>query len=77
MFYLIYWFIYSSKNILCNQNEWEIAETKPAVTWPDKGHITFDNYSVKYREELDNVLNNICADIAPGEKIGIVGRTGT
>ena len=56
--------------------EWEIKETKPAISWPDKGNIKFDNYSVKYREDLDFVLKDINAEIMPGEKIGIVGRTG-
>lgn len=63
----------------CNtphEAEWSIEKTKPKPDWPDKGHIVLDNYSVKYREELENVLNGIVADIKPGEKIGIVGRTG-
>ena len=34
------------------------------------------NYSVKYRKDLDNVLDDLSTFIAPGEKIGIVGRTG-
>ena len=49
---------------------------KTAISWPDKGYIKFDNYSVKYREDLDFVLKDINAEIMPGEKIGIVGRTG-
>ena len=59
-----------------HEEAWTLAETKPKENWPDKGHITFKNYSVKYRQELDNVLNSITIDIQPGEKIGIVGRTG-
>ncbi len=55
--------------------EWN-SEDRPKESWPDRGHIKFDEYSVKYRKELDNVLNEINADIKPGEKIGIVGRTG-
>jgi ATP-binding cassette subfamily C (CFTR/MRP) protein 1 len=31
---------------------------------------------LKYRDELDNVLNDLNIEINPGEKIGIVGRTG-
>ena len=63
----------------CNtphEAEWIIEKTKPKPEWPDKGHIVLDNYSVKYREELDNILNGVSADVKPGEKIGIVGRTG-
>lgn len=58
------------------QAEWTIEKSKPPNNWPSNGKISFDNYSVKYREELENVLNKITANIEPGEKIGIVGRTG-
>jgi len=59
-----------------HEDEWRIEETKPAKTWPEKGHISFKNYSVKYREGLDDVLKDLTLEILPGEKIGIVGRTG-
>ena len=35
-----------------------------------------NKYSTRYRKGLDLVLRDITADIKPGEKIGIVGRTG-
>jgi len=54
---------------------WEIKGTN-LDKWPGKGHIMFDDYGVKYREELDYVLKNISTEIMPGEKIGIIGRTG-
>lgn len=63
----------------CNtphEAEWSIEASKPSSNWPEQGHIVLDDYSVKYRQELENVLNNIDADIRPGEKVGIVGRTG-
>lgn len=44
--------------------------------WPDQGQIEFKNYSTSYRENLDPVLKHINLVIAPGEKIGVVGRTG-
>lgn len=59
-----------------HEDEWRIEETKPPKSWPDKGHITFDDYHVKYREGLDDVLKGLTLDIEPSEKIGIVGRTG-
>ncbi|KAF9315904.1 Multidrug resistance-associated protein 1 [Podila horticola] len=56
------------------------APTTTAVAlpknWPQNGHIVFRNYSTRYREGLDLVIKNISLDIRPGEKIGIVGRTG-
>nr|UOU03336.1 ATP-binding cassette subfamily C1-5 [Brachionus rubens] len=59
-----------------HEAEYSIPETKPDDEWPQNGEIIFNNYSVKYREELDNVLSNINAVVKPSEKIGIVGRTG-
>lgn len=51
-------------------------EKRPDENWPSKGGIEFKNYSTKYRENLDPVLNNINVKIEPCEKVGIVGRTG-
>ena len=44
--------------------------------FPIKGEITFKNYSNKYRPNTPLVLNNISINLHPGEKVGIVGRTG-
>eukprot|EP01111_Echinosteliopsis_oligospora_P007904 TRINITY_DN2325_c0_g1_i1.p1 TRINITY_DN2325_c0_g1~~TRINITY_DN2325_c0_g1_i1.p1 ORF type:complete len:1459 (-),score=347.50 TRINITY_DN2325_c0_g1_i1:133-4509(-) len=44
--------------------------------WPSVGNIEFTNVEVKYRPELPPVLRDINISIRPGEKIGIVGRTG-
>ena len=37
----------------------------------------FQNYSLRYRPELDPVLRDISLRIKPQEKIGIIGRTGS
>lgn len=66
-------------NEYCNtphEAKWSIEETKPNKEWPNKGHVQFINYSLKYREELDFVLKDLNIEIQPCEKIGIVGRTG-
>ncbi|CAK8679779.1 unnamed protein product [Clavelina lepadiformis] len=55
---------------------WEIHETVPPSEWPMKGELRFEKYSTRYREGLNLVLRNISCDIRPGEKVGIVGRTG-
>jgi ABC-type multidrug transport system fused ATPase/permease subunit len=55
---------------------WEIEERKPPKTWPELGRIHFNSFQARYREGLDLVLKNINCSIMPGEKIGIVGRTG-
>ncbi|KAG7840075.1 hypothetical protein KL942_002874 [Ogataea angusta] len=49
----------------------------PPPSWPSTGTIEYKNYSTRYRENLDPVLKNINLSIRAGEKIGIVGRTGS
>jgi ABC-type multidrug transport system fused ATPase/permease subunit len=58
------------------QKPWEIPETQPALEWPQQGLVQFNSYSTRYRTGLDVVLNDISCSIQPGEKVGIVGRTG-
>ena len=45
--------------------------------WPQKGQIRFENYSVRYRPNTEIVLKNLNFNVNPGEKVGIVGRTGS
>ena len=42
-----------------------------------KGSIVYDNVSFSYQPQGDIVLKNISFVIRPGEKVGIVGRTGS
>ena len=53
-----------------------IFKNRPAMSWPRKGAVSFNNYSTRYRPGLDLVLKDINLDIKPHEKIGVVGRTG-
>jgi ATP-binding cassette subfamily C (CFTR/MRP) protein 4 len=48
----------------------------PALTWPNAGKITFDRVSMRYSLDKQWVLKDVSVGIHPGEKIGIVGRTG-
>ncbi|KAJ3116709.1 hypothetical protein HDU96_008948 [Phlyctochytrium bullatum] len=48
----------------------------PAV-WPGAGQIEVKNLEVRYNTEDDPVLKNLNLSIRPGEKVGIVGRTGS
>ena len=56
--------------------EWSVKDVKVPKSWPSEGKIVLKNYGCKYRKELDFVLKDINVEILPGEKIGIVGRTG-
>ncbi|KAH9380804.1 hypothetical protein HPB48_020242 [Haemaphysalis longicornis] len=55
---------------------WERPDFKPDNMWPTAGRVVFDNYSTRYRDDLELVLKGISCDVSPGEKVGIVGRTG-
>jgi ATP-binding cassette subfamily C (CFTR/MRP) protein 4 len=52
------------------------GELKPPVNWPTEGRIEFQNYKLRYRPELEPVLKGINLKIVPGNKIGVIGRTG-
>jgi ABC-type multidrug transport system fused ATPase/permease subunit len=44
--------------------------------WPTRGKIEFRNLKLRYRPGLPLVLQGLNAVIEPGERIGVVGRTG-
>jgi len=54
----------------------EIPERKPKAPWPAEGRVEIKDVFLKYRPGLPDVLRGLTMDVAPGEKIGIVGRTG-
>ncbi|KAG9944556.1 P-loop containing nucleoside triphosphate hydrolase protein, partial [Aureobasidium melanogenum] len=45
-------------------------------TWPEWGEIVFDDVHMRYRRGLPDVLHGLNIRIRPGERMGIVGRTG-
>jgi ABC-type multidrug transport system fused ATPase/permease subunit len=53
-----------------------IPQNRPPSNWPSKGSVEFINYSTRYRTDFDLVLRNLTFKILPGEKVGVVGRTG-
>ena len=61
------------ENEKLNQKENDLSEK----SWPGEGKVIFNNYSMKYRNDCDLALNDINIEINPGEKIGIIGRTGS
>lgn len=53
-----------------------IPDSRPDPDWPSKGAVEFIDYSTRYRPDFDFVLKKIAFKILPGEKVGVVGRTG-
>lgn len=44
--------------------------------WPERGAMEFKNVSLKYRPDTATVLHDLSFKVRPGEKVGVVGRTG-
>lgn len=49
---------------------------KPRITWPETGAVEFKHAYLTYAEESGPVLKDLNINITPGDKVGIVGRTG-
>ncbi|XP_074964157.1 ATP-binding cassette sub-family C member 2 isoform X2 [Phalacrocorax aristotelis] len=58
-----------------NEAPW-VTEKRPPRGWPSKGEIQFVDLQVRYRPELELVLQGITCNIGSTEKVGVVGRTG-
>ncbi|KAF9268335.1 hypothetical protein L218DRAFT_954696 [Marasmius fiardii PR-910] len=54
----------------------ELPGDKDVGAWPKEGKVEFKDVVMNYRPGLPPVLKGISFSIAPGEKVGIVGRTG-
>ncbi|KAF9990004.1 hypothetical protein BGZ75_003992 [Mortierella antarctica] len=63
-------------NCLEHEPPAEIEDRKPSASWPSEGHISFQSVTMRYRDDLPLVLNNISFEIQAGHNIGVVGRTG-
>ncbi|XP_010013553.1 PREDICTED: multidrug resistance-associated protein 7 [Nestor notabilis] len=48
-----------------------------AADWPSRGLVEFRQVVLAYRAGLANALDGVSFTIYPGEKVGIVGRTGS
>ncbi|KAL9126805.1 MAG: hypothetical protein Q9217_004200 [Psora testacea] len=55
----------------------ESSVCTPQTPWPKEGAIEIRKLSMRYRENLPLVLSDVDLVIKPGEKIIIVGRTGS
>ncbi|XP_065358147.1 ATP-binding cassette sub-family C member Sur [Calliphora vicina] len=48
-----------------------------AISWPQRGDISFENVSLRYEGQPEDVIKNLNLTIASGQRIGICGRTGS
>lgn len=49
---------------------------QPPPSWPSQGAISFSGLTMRFRPGLPYALEGVSLSIHPGEKIGVVGRTG-
>ncbi|CAK9138988.1 unnamed protein product [Ilex paraguariensis] len=57
--------------------EWKLTGSLPSPNWPNRGDIDIKDLQVRYRPNTPLVLKGINLSIHGGEKIGVVGRTGS
>uniref|UniRef100_A0ACD5WPT8 Uncharacterized protein n=1 Tax=Avena sativa TaxID=4498 RepID=A0ACD5WPT8_AVESA len=60
-----------------SETEWRIKDCLPDANWPTKGDINIIDLKVRYRHNTPLVLKGITISILGGEKVGVVGRTGS
>jgi len=53
------------------------TSVRPPTNWPELGKVEFENASMRYRPGLPLVVKDLTLTINGGEKVGVVGRTGS
>jgi ABC-type multidrug transport system fused ATPase/permease subunit len=54
----------------------EVKDSPAPADWPSRGEIVMKDVVMRYRPELPPVLKGLSMSLSPGEKIGVIGRTG-
>ncbi|KAK1604894.1 hypothetical protein QYE76_028567 [Lolium multiflorum] len=54
-----------------------VIENRPAPDWPQDGNVELIDLKIRYRKDTPLVLHGITCRFEGGDKIGIVGRTGS
>eukprot|EP00927_Polykrikos_kofoidii_P030793 TRINITY_DN26508_c0_g1_i1.p1 TRINITY_DN26508_c0_g1~~TRINITY_DN26508_c0_g1_i1.p1 ORF type:complete len:1381 (+),score=229.47 TRINITY_DN26508_c0_g1_i1:141-4283(+) len=57
--------------------EWILTEEHLTDAWPKGGSVSMTNVELRYRPTLEPALKGVSFEINNGEKVGIVGRTGS
>ncbi|PVG02126.1 hypothetical protein CPB86DRAFT_772767 [Serendipita vermifera] len=63
--------------INCDQEPKPTESGKPPAYWPSSGHLIVEKLSASYSVDGPQVLQDISFEIQPGERVGVVGRTGS
>ncbi|GFZ13995.1 multidrug resistance-associated protein 4 [Actinidia rufa] len=56
---------------------WRIPGCLPSPNWPTRGDVEIKDLQVRYRPNTPLVLKGVSVSIRGGDKVGIVGRTGS
>jgi len=62
---------------LPSEAAWAVADCLPSANWLRRGDIDIKDLEVRYRSNTPLILKGITVSIRSGEKIGVVGRTGS
>ncbi|KAK9726300.1 hypothetical protein RND81_05G204600 [Saponaria officinalis] len=60
-----------------SEAEWSLKDRLPPSNWPTHGNVELKDLQVRYRPNTPLVLKGITLNIRGGEKVGVVGRTGS
>uniref|UniRef100_A0A7E4VUH3 Multidrug resistance-associated protein 5 n=1 Tax=Panagrellus redivivus TaxID=6233 RepID=A0A7E4VUH3_PANRE len=67
---------YYYKNIE-GEDSTEDPTIQPPKDWPSNGDIAFQNVTMRYRRDATPALDDVSFEIDSGDKVGVVGRTGS
>ncbi|XP_055589734.1 ATP-binding cassette sub-family C member Sur isoform X5 [Uranotaenia lowii] len=68
-------FIEGNRERLAERNR--IKYRPVPISWPQRGDILFEDISLRYEGQKENVITNLHLAIPAGQRIGICGRTGS
>ncbi|CDO76128.1 hypothetical protein BN946_scf184876.g21 [Trametes cinnabarina] len=67
----------SQSYLLIEQEPKSTPEGVPPAYWPASGHLEVEKLSARYSEDGPKVLRDVSFEVVAGERVGIVGRTGS
>ena len=65
---------YYTRNVSMETDQ---KQMDPPSNWPPKGEVEFSGVVMKYFPHMDPALRQVSFCIKSGEKVGVVGRTGS